>query len=431
MRTSALIDNMRQGVDSSWARRLLGVFEYVIAAIFVIQCNTVWMTIEPFRGSINTVLLIVLFDCTLCCMILSGAVFSKKRISVATAGVALVFLCLIGLIFVHRMNHSVFWHFLTCLLVLLLYYLMCCDGGVPAVLIKYGRIVTAVAGYSLVMWLFCSVLGLISPTGVVMTSWNDTAFLDAPINSYLGIYFETQSRAVFGTEMVRNSAIFTEGPMASLHFSLALLIEALLKEKSDKRVALLLTVAILSTMSTTGYLVILFVFLVKLVAYLGSKGWLTKRVLWVAVSVASVVGVAALAVILKEKLETVSGSIRFDDMRAGVLAFLDHPIVGNGFNNLPAIQRHMSSWRFYNVGFSSGLLWILSDGGLWLGLVHLLPMLWAAVAGVRQKDVGVSLFAASVFVIFLITVFQYSLLLSFILVFLANYQNPLLKKEKA
>lgn len=431
MKKSGLIDRMREEIDSVWARRLLSIFEYAIAAILMIQCNTVWMTIEPFRGHINSVLLIALVGCTLCCMLLSGAVFSKKRISVAVAGVALVFLCLIGLIFVHSANHSVFWHFLTSLLVLLLYYLACCDGGVPRVLIKYGQIVSAVAAYSLVMWLFCSVLGLIPPTDVVFTSWNDTAFLDAPINSYFGIYFETQSRAVFGTEMVRNSAIFTEGPMASLHFSLALLVEVLLKKKCDNRVLALLTVAIFSTMSTTGYLVILFAALVMLVSYLGSKGWLTKRVLWVAASAATVVGVAALAVILKEKLGTVSGSIRFDDMRAGALAFFDHPIVGNGFNNLPAIQRHMSSWRFYNVGFSSGLLWILSDGGLWLGLVHLLPILWAAMAGVRQKTVGVSLFAASIFVIFLITVFQYSLLLSFILVFLANYKSLLLGSERA
>lgn len=429
MKKSGLIDHIRKGVDLVSARRVIGVLEYAIAAILMIQCNTVWMTIEPFREEINTVLLIALFTFTLCCMVLSGAVLSKKRMSIAAMGIAPVFLYLSGLFLVHSANHSVFWYFLTCLLVLLLYYLTCCDTGVPRVLIKYGQIVTAVAGYSLVMWLFCSLLGLISPTGVVMTSWNDTAFLDAPINSYFGIYFETQSRVVFGTEMVRNSAIFTEGPMASLHFSLALLIEALLKRKCDTRVLALLTVAILSTMSTTGYLVILFVFLVKMVSYLSHRGWLTKRVLWVAVSVISVVGVTALAVILAKKLETVSGSIRFDDMRAGVLAFLEHPIVGNGFNNLPAIQRNMSHWRTYNVGFSSGLLWILSDGGLWLGLVHLLPMAWAAVAGVRRKEIGVSLFAASLLVIFLITVFQYSLLLSFMLVFLAGYGNPLFEKE--
>ena len=82
----------------------------------------------------------------------------------------------------------------------------------------------------------------------------------------------------------------------------------------------------------------------------------------------------------------------------------------------------------YNVGFSSGLLWILSDGGIWLGLVHVLPIVMATYMGIKHKQTGVSLFAILIFAIFLITVFQYTLLLSFILAFLATYQNSLFKK---
>lgn len=431
MRSIQLVDNIRSKTDSVYAKRLLGLFEYVIAAILLIQCNTVWTTIEPFRGSINQILLMALFGCTVCCMILTGGVFSKKRMLVTASVTSLVFLYLMVLFFAHSTNHSVFWHFLACLLVLILYYLTCCDGEIPAVLLKYGQLVTWVAAYSLLMWMLCSIQQIISPTGVVMTSWNDTAFLDAPISSYFGIYFETQFRAVGDVLVARNTSIFTEAPMASLHFSIALLIEALLKKKCDGKAFVLLMLAIFSTMSTTGYLVVLLTALIRLFTWLGKKGWLANEALKAAMIVVATACFSVIGAIVLLKVETVSGSVRFDDMRAGILAVCDHPILGNGFNNLPAIQKYMSHWRTYNVGFSSGLLWILSDGGLWLGLVHILPMLWALVMGVRRGEVGVSLFSVLMFFIFLITVFQYSLLLSFILVFLANYKNPLLKKEDA
>lgn len=429
MRPIQLVDSIRSNARSANAKRIRGLLEYVMAAILMIQCNTVWMTIEPFRGNINQVLLIALLGCAVCCMLLSDTAFSKKRWGLAISVIATLLLYLSVLLFRHSSNHSVFWHFLTCLFVILLYYVTCCDGGVPAVLLKYGQLVTWVAAYSLLMWMLCSILKILPPTGVVMTSWNDTAFMDAPINSYFGIYFETQFQNVEGTMVARNTSIFTEAPMASLHFSIALLIEALLKKKCDGKVFLLLTLAIVSTMSTTGYLMVMVAALIRLFAWLGKRGWLSNQALKAATLTVAGACFLFMVAIVFLKVETVSGSVRFDDMHAGALAVRDHFVFGNGFNNLPAIQRYMSSWRLNNLGFSSGLLWILSDGGLWLGMVHLLPMLAAVVMGIRRREVSVALFSVLMFFIFLITVFQYSLLLSFILVFLASYGNPLLKEE--
>lgn len=428
MRVIEFIDNMRSKTDSVCARRLLSLFEYCIAAILIIQCNTVWMTIEPYREDINRILFIALFVCTLCCMILSGAVFSKKRILFATGCTGLLFLYLIILRFVPNSNRWVFWHCVLGLLMAVFYYLMCCDGEIPRVLLKYSRLVTFVAVYSLFMWILCSICRIIPPSGVVMTSWNDTSFLDTPINSYFGVYFETQYKSVAGVQLVRNTSIFTEAPMASLHFSLALLIESLLKKKCDGKTFIILALAILTTMATTGYLVLMFVALTLLFSWLSQKAFIGKKALKAVKLAVAAIGICVVAVILLLKIETVSGSIRFDDMCAGVKAFCDHPLLGNGFSNLLAIQKYMSHWRMYNVGFSSGLLWILSDGGIWLGLVHVLPIVMATYMGIKHKQTGVSLFAILIFAIFLITVFQYTLLLSFMLAFLATYQNSLFKK---
>ncbi|MBQ8357753.1 MAG: O-antigen ligase family protein [Clostridia bacterium] len=414
MQISEWKERIRSATDSVWAVRLLHAFEYVIAAVLLVQGNTVWMTIDPVRDHIGTVLLILLITAVLACMILSGAIFSGEKRKACIFGISAIFLYAMVLFFAHESNRSVFWHFILVFLLMAAYSLMRRSEGTTAVLLKYRNLICLVAIYSLVMWLLCSVLKIFPPSGVVMTSWNDTSFLDAPISSYIGIYFTPQG--------IRNTSIFTEAPMAALHYSLALLIEVFLVKKADLKKMGILLLVILTTMSTMGYLVAGFAVLMKLILWIGEKGWLRKKSVIATGAAILTVGVGAALFLLIRKIGTISGSIRSDDLRAGWQAFLDHPLLGNGFNNLPAIQQYMSSWRHFNMGYSSGLLWILSDGGLWLGAIHLCPVIRATVVGILRKQWGIVLFALSVMAIFLITVFQYSYLLSFLLAFLLFWQ---------
>ena len=79
----------------------------------------------------------------------------------------------------------------------------------------------------------------------------------------------------------------------------------------------------------------------------------------------------------------------------------------------------MSEWRFFNMGYSSGLLWVLSDGGLWFGVAYLYPIVRAVVYGIRHRQIKIVLFAVALFAIVLITVFHYSFLMTLLLLFLA------------
>jgi hypothetical protein len=95
--------------------------------------------------------------------------------------------------------------------------------------------------------------------------------------------------------------------------------------------------------------------------------------------------IVALEYIIQFKLKNSLGSvsIRSDDFRAGMMAFLDHPIFGNGFNNLASIEAHMDANRLlYNpeaialglnrAGFSLGFPEMLTLGGFYYAFFWLI-----------------------------------------------------------
>ena len=408
-----VFENIRQKTETVWARRLLCALEYGIAAVLLLQCNTAWMCIAPVRDYIGIVLFAVLCVCVLGCILLSGGIFSLRRLAGGSLLLLLLFSYLMVLFFAHQVNRPVFWRFTAGFLVLAAYQFFCYDGGISSVLKKYSRIVVGVAAYSLVMWLLCTVLEVIPSTGFVMTSWNDTAYFDAPIKSFFGIYFEAQ--------VGRNTSIFTEAPMAALQYGLAALI-ALLQERPNLICLGVLALAILSTTSTMGYLILLFVALILGYRWVQRKGWLENRSIRIAGCIAlGTLTVGAVAVLIW-KLQTTSGSIRSDDFAAGFRAFGDRVLLGHGFNFMVPVQQYMSEWRHYNIGFSSGLLYVLANGGLWLGALHVGPAVRAVIVGSRRRQWQIVWFALGILVILLITVFQYTYLLNTLLLFLLTYQ---------
>ena len=402
-------------------RILRHVVEYGIAAILLLQCNTVWMTIASVREQLWKILPVALFVLVVCGIALSVRRIDLKKLGIGAAIYASIALYLLILFFVIKTNKDVYLSFLHIFMLLALYQIVCYRGGSDGVLMKYRTLLCFVAVFSVVMWLLCTVFKWIPPSGVEMTSWNDTAFMDTPIQSWARIYFQAQPN--------RNTSIFTEGPMAALQYSLALLVDTFLAKKPSLLISGILAVALLTTMTTTGYLVLLLVAAVYLWRFALKKGWLSKKEGKMTVIALGALGAGVVIAVMLWKLKTASGSIRFDDMRAGVLAFWDAPLFGNGCNNLPAIQQYMSPWRHHNMGYSSGLLWILSDGGLWLGAVYLCPIVLAAVRSVRQKRWGVAAFAACLLGIFLISVFQYTYLLSFLAIFLLFWRPTSVEKK--
>lgn len=87
-------------------------------------------------------------------------------------------------------------------------------------LLKYRNLMIFISAVSIVFWLLGSIFHLVHPSGVVQSVWTNTGN-PKPVPNYFNLYFETQELYGFA----RNTAIFTEAPMASLHFSIALFVE--------------------------------------------------------------------------------------------------------------------------------------------------------------------------------------------------------------
>ena len=225
---------------------------------------------------------------------------------------------------------------------------------------------------SLFFWTLGSLLGFISPTGYIVTSWGDAYY---KVSSYQNIYFETQKIKLLGFEGWRNNGIFIEGPMYNIVLSISLLYLSLFKTRIELKKIIILIIAIFSTFSTTGILLVAFIVFYKL--------FFRKRIsktfffsLLIIFPMISSYGLRFISNLLRDKASTRSASIRLDDISAGVKSWEEHILFGNGYNNRQAIVSHMNLNIRPNVGFSNGILEILSDGGIVLFTMLFLPLLF-------------------------------------------------------
>ncbi len=269
------------------------------------------------------------------------------------------------------------------------------------------NIILVIAVISLVFWVAGSLLGILHPNGVEYTTWSNDGS-EVAINKYYNLYFETQVQNFGGVSIVRNSSIFTEAPMASFMFGLALLVELFKKKDTDYKKAVLLIIAVVSTFSTTGYVVVIAaVFMKYLLSQSHNRVYSVIRM--AVIPVALIILVIVADRLLQSKLESTSGSTRIDDFSAGFRAWMDHPFMGNGYYNNSYMQ-YMSTYRMKNTGFSNSLMQMLAYGGLYL----LLPFAGSAAYGifklVRKKDWNELTFVVLFLLMFIFTVVTFQML---------------------
>ena len=284
-----------------------------------------------------------------------------------------------------------------------------------------------IATISLLFWVFGSVLHLLSPTGTVISGWTGAEETDGnSVATYYGLHFEPQLILFKNVRLARNSGIFTEAPMASFVYSLALLMELLLKKESNIRRCIILSCAIVSSFSTTGMITMILAIAFK---YLLSKPVFSiGRVIKVMIVPVGliVVGYMAYSMFI-EKMGQGSGMIRMDDFRAGFLAWKENPIFGAGFGEEDVLKNHMSAWRWYNQGFSNSIFYILAQCGLYLGIVYFLGIVRGISNSINSKNAKTIVFFGLFCFMFGVTISCYQYLP--IIVLLAYVMNKSKRKE--
>lgn len=382
---------------------------FLIAVSLILNCRSIWgsITINNLgMFTFGSLVIGILFSF----MSVININIPKYALNVLLFLSIYIFIYLIQPINNSRLSDAFFIGF--SFLSIYLYTIIFFNTFVIDILIKYYiNLLVLICIVSLFFWIFGSIFKIIRPTGFVLSNWGAQYGRPNIVNSYYNIYFETQTL----NNVIRNSAIFTEAPMASLNFIIAFLFQSLVN-KNDKYHLLkeiILVLGILSTMSSTGYIALLIIFVMKsfFLDY-KNKGFFLPFIL-----ILSIVSVLIIHYLLISKLENASGQTRVDDFRAGYEAWKLHPYMGSGLNN-NLYQNFMANWRGNNLGFSNTIMDVLVSGGIYIFILYLISIIYSVIVSLKTHNLNNIIFIVVVAYLFITTIFTNTYILFFLFIFI-------------
>lgn len=397
---------------------------YIIAIVLMINCRTVWLSIPNLSSKLNIVSYFLLFFVSL---LLIGINFSTIK-NIKKIIITSIILLLYFFIYLAFKPVEVDQNIKLLLVLLITLWLVQIKGiSLPLILEDYSNIIVLVATVSIIMWVLVSILKIITPTSLVPFDWTSSNGFYTFIPTYRYIFFETQNTSVplFGN-VIRNTSIFTEAPMASLNFSLALLIKIFFKGKNIYSKVILI-VAILSTFATTGYILLILIFLIK---WLDSdkRYFAYKLIFLIPIGIVVIIGIKLL---INQRLVygTESSSLRLDDYRVGFITFLQNPILGTGLGNSESLIKNMDNWRVYLTGLSNSISIIFAQGGLYVGLVYIYAFIKGFFFSFKYKSIDAFMLVLGTLYLFVTTIFPFQYLLFVLLILFTNFDLYLQKDE--
>lgn len=382
--------------------RINSAVDTILMFFLIINTNSIYVNIEDgysFKEYI-TILIVVSFLCKIILYRISREMFNKILILL---GVYYSIIIMISTINFSKFSiNNVLYYFMSFPLILVILILSNEQNQLKDWLIKFINITILLSIVSLFFWVLGSNLNIISPTDYLINKWSDGGVAV----SYYNIYFETQRISVMDNAIIRNSGIFAEAPMWNLILSIAIMIQTLFFGRNNYK-TFILVLTILSTISTTGIYIIGLIIAYKIIFEI--SGW-KKYISLTLIPVLLIV----LSIVWQEKSETASTSIRFDDYRAGIQAWLDNIVLGSGFSNgLKIIESHMDTTIRPNLGYSNSLFVILAQGGIVLFILYFLPILIIMIK--NQYSYNIKFFVLLLIIIFSTTIFLDTYIFSFII----------------
>lgn len=412
------------GNTDNKGKNLIEAFlELAAAMMLIVQCRTMWMHLKDYGMVVNRASFVVLAAALFGLLVLmlpearahgeglNGA-FGRKDI-LLLAGVAVY---AGGFIILNSVN---FKRVIRCsVIVLLMTALVLADRKgerTRGIMRSYCTLAEAAAALSVLSWLLISILHLVPMTGTAVTDWSETGAFETR-ETFLGIYYETQWLA---GGAARNTGFFTEAPMASFTFSTALIIEELVLKRGNRLGSVVLATAVVSTFSTTGWMALLAVLIYRLLLADNSRftPGRTMRAVMIILASGSALAMAALVAV---KIRWGSGNVRINDYVIGFQAWLQHPLIGGGFESLEYLQSFMPDWRMSNCGYSNSPMQILAQGGIYLAAAYILCLLKGAVFAIRSSERDMLAFIVIFAMMMALTTVPYQYITFWVLVVLAN-----------
>ena len=383
--------------------------EYLFVLMMILNANTIWTSYEdtPLNRALKVGIVVVgIFYIVVQKLLLNKAI-QNILLSIAFG---LVYVVLYSFAIGYKTTGFVYF---VCTVIAVYSFLQIANSRNRGseILYKYRDIILIVAVVSLFFWLLGSVLGILHPTGTVYSTWvGKETDVYKTVSSYYGLYFETQDLdSVFGitADITRNTAVFTEAPMCNFNFCMALLIELFYNPNTSKSRCVILIVAILSTISTTGYCMLAIALTAKYLTSSRKSRGLMELIKVLAVPTIIVVAALAFQFFVETKMDTGSGISRLRDFMVGFEAWSHKPFFGYGYGK-------PTYYLGIHYGYSNSIMPILGNGGLFLALPYLYCIFQWCRTCIKEKDFQKFLLFANFMFLFTITIMSYKYLSIFI-----------------
>ena len=274
-----------------------------------------------------------------------------------------------------------------------------------------------VAIISLLFYVGGSCLRVIPESSVTSLNWGvwDTSH----IRNFYNLYYESQFLKVDGGLVLipRNCGFFSEAPMYNIILCIALAAELFIAKKVCRWKVIILTVTIISTLTTTGYLFLTIAALLYLANIVfGERGKTIYRILY---GVICILGIVVVLGIFFHKMTSDIGAgsfgVRSDHVFACLKAWFESPILGVGFENQDAVL----GYAIHKQGISVGSPYLFATGGIVLASILFVPYIINGIEAIKYKNFDGFIFET----LFLILYFFTAVTTYPILVFYMAYIN--------
>ncbi len=275
----------------------------------------------------------------------------------------------------YNTTRFVLYYFAPLLLLVMYIGLVERQEGSAGLLFKLSDIVMVLTAISLVCFVFGTLLDILPGAGMARYSWGGS-LRNCP--TYYHLFYEAQKINFMGHTFVRNCSIFPEAPGFAIFLVTATSTEVLLRQRPRIWRCILYVLATVTTFSAKAVVLVAAVFAMRYILMPSrTEFWRKVKRLLVPVALLGVGAVAA--VMLWDKMQTVSGFMRLDDVVACIKTWRTSPVFGTGYWNDESVIPFFSYADRYNNGLSMGMMVVLAQGGLYLLCLYLIPLVNAVL----------------------------------------------------
>lgn len=189
------------------------------------------------------------------------------------------------------------------------------------------NVIAFLALISLFFFVFAQNSKFIAPTNQILIDWGG----QRQITSWYGFHFNPQGSSYKQFIYGRNTGIFSEAPQFAFMLCYALIVELFLKEKFSFKKIIILMIAIYTTASTTGAIILIIAIGFKFYLYRPrSKGLQYLKKIVLPIGLITIVFLVIDIYIEKTNFGN-SASIRNNNIQIAIYNFMQSPIIGMGF----------------------------------------------------------------------------------------------------